>query len=141
MVVKVKKPKCWLKTKPFFMCCCACEHHIVDHYACTPERHKKKLCMKPRGWICNPPDFGATSEWPEHGCGCEMFQTKKKRVKKRGDLSTPILTLSQAMDRGCPYNFYHPDNRCHAPSCVFWKTVKIHKEGYCERDLISTKGK
>jgi len=72
---------CWLKSPPFYQCCCTCVSHVVDHHYHSPELHKKGLCFKAKGYICLAPGLGATSDWPKHSVGCELHTTKEEEAK------------------------------------------------------------
>ena len=100
--MKWTSEKCWLDTE-HKQCCCQCRYHLADHFHCghltwqeqqnmvgmPREKHKSVLtdkevdscvCSVQRGWICAPPDFDGTasSNWPEHSVGCEMYAPVKK---------------------------------------------------------------
>jgi hypothetical protein len=76
---------CQLNKPPFFQCCCQCKFHIPDHYRHSDRLHKKGLCYKQKGWICDPQHegIGATSGWPEHSVGCELFTPINRRDYKK----------------------------------------------------------
>lgn len=86
----VSSSECWMESK-HHQCCCQCRHHIPDFYHCTidtklREEMEKCVCGIQKGWICIPPEFDgrAYSEWPEHSIGCEMYDKKNAKGKRRG---------------------------------------------------------
>lgn len=54
-------------------CCCRCRHHLRDMSHPLTDGGR---VTEQRGWICRPPEgLGPFSGWPEHGYGCEMFES------------------------------------------------------------------
>jgi len=74
------KKVCCLKTKPFYQCCCKCEHLLKD--TSHPTTDGKPISHQ-IGWICNAFAYEgiAHSGWTEHSVGCELY-TEKKTLKK-----------------------------------------------------------
>ncbi len=81
--------KCQIKEPPFYQCCCNCKSHVEDFCHCTIDRglRKKKvgcICSIHKGWICvgfvymDDGHGPAHSGWPEHSCGCELYDAKEK---------------------------------------------------------------
>lgn len=81
--------ECYMN-REFHQCCCQCTFHWEDHLHCAHDRHltfdistlSEKtdcICHIQRGWICAQPVFypNASSNWPEHSIGCEMFMQKE----------------------------------------------------------------
>ena len=79
--------KCQLTVAPFYQCCCRCRHHLPVHYHCTtvqqPTEEQKKVaggdgrcvCGVQKGWACVLPEHHRVYDnWPEHGCGCELYE-------------------------------------------------------------------
>jgi len=82
MPAKKQKSKCCLKTKPFYQCCCKCEHLLKD---CSHPTTDGKPISHQIGWICNAFAYEgiAHSGWSEHSIGCEMYQRRETEEHKK----------------------------------------------------------
>ena len=71
-----KPEDCWLGKDDWpDQCCCACKHHVADHYEHTSENHERKRCFRARDtFICLAPEMGATSGFATHSVGCELYE-------------------------------------------------------------------
>lgn len=79
---------CQLTEGPFYQCCCNCAKHWQDFHHCAMDDalYAEKggcVCSVPKGWICaglfveGGMKGPLHSGWPEHSCGCEMYQPIK----------------------------------------------------------------
>lgn len=70
---------CCMKSK-FKQCCCKCVNHRPAHRHCGASG--KCTCNVRIGWTCClPSDISEQVfiDWPEHSCGCELFENKEER--------------------------------------------------------------
>ena len=81
--------KCWLNDPKIHQYCCSCEFHLIDYEHCDHNRELrdktgKCICNIQKGWICCNPEIyegkGASSGWPEHSIGCELYKKKGRGV-------------------------------------------------------------
>ncbi len=78
--INIKRDKIMTKTNlkchnnRFNQCCCTCLSHIPDH---SHPHHDGKPVTNIKGWICYidlSGDIHASSGWPEHSMGCELYR-------------------------------------------------------------------
>ena len=92
-------PKCCLKTKPFYQCCCKCQYLLKDYsHPTTDGKSNKHL----RGYVCAAfmTDHGVHSGWTKHSCGCEMYQRREteEHKKKRKEFGKEFVKKAMELE-------------------------------------------
>lgn len=81
---------CQLTDAPFFQCCCNCTFRLTDYKHCSIHGRKdgKCICSEVKGYVCTgfANEGIAHSEWPEHSCGCEMYDPKVSHAEAIGSV-------------------------------------------------------
>jgi len=78
-----EEKKCGMDDPELKQCCCKCARHLaVHHHCCTsPKPEGVTGCVCHKGWACIMPEEGVIYDnWPEHSCGCELFEMKREET-------------------------------------------------------------
>ena len=103
-----KAGDCQLNSGPFFQCCCNCKKHLQDNHHCTLDTELRAkeggcVCSIKKGWVCiglwveGDGQGRVHSGWPEHSCGCEMYDPIK-------DIERPAWAACCSESENCRRN-------------------------------------
>ena len=80
---------CQLAVEPSFQCCCNCSMRLTDYKNCSihGQPANKCVCSEVKGYICAgfANEGVYHSEWPEHSCGCEMYDPRVGHLAAMGN--------------------------------------------------------
>lgn len=81
---------CQLTVGPFFQCCCNCTFRATDYKHCSIHGRPAGQCVcgQQKGFVCLAlaGEGVVHSEWPEHSCGCELYDPRVPHAAAIGNV-------------------------------------------------------